>query len=493
MTSILCLDIGSSSIRGIVYDEKGRSLFTSQRQYCPTVQSNSIVEQDSDTWISLIDAILKTAGAFCRDRNIDITAISVTSQRSSLIPLDKSGKSLSNTMMWHDRRTIDLCEELSDYNSEVYRICGLPISPVFSAVKMLWIKKNMSEIYDGAYKLVGIHDYILNYLTGRFVTDESFASRTNLFDLKERQWSDKLLTIFQIQKQKLCEVIPPGTVCGRLKKELAKRYGFKNDVEVVTAGGDQQCSAIGMGVHSKGHMGVTTGTGAYIVAHSDEPVIDKQHRILCSISAIPGKYIVEASTLTSGVIYNWFNKLFFDENDYDEINNAVSMSPVGANGLLLLPHFKGAGAPRWNPNAKGVLYNLSLETSKGDMARAILEGIAMETADSFEIIQQLCGEQTSISISGGLTKFGVFNQILADVLDKEVGKTATPETTSTGAWISAAVAVGLYGNYSEAYDTVMDLEGLESFSPIDKHSAMYRDIVIKRNEIYDALLENNVY
>ncbi len=487
MNGIISLDIGTSSVKGITYNDQGSCVFKTQRSFEHSVENDQIVEQSSGIWHSYVDSILIETGKFCAANDIQISAVSLTSQRSSVIPVDRDGNSLYNTIMWYDRRTADLCQELTVFNDEVYRISGLVISPVFSAVKILWFKRNLPDVYEKTYKMLGIHDYILHFLTGRFVTDESFASRTNLFDLEKRQWSERLAGIFDVDIDKLCEVVRPGTSCGSLRIELAERYGFINDVNVVSAGGDQQCSALGLGVFSKGSVEITTGTGGFIIAHSDHPVLDKERRISCNISAIPGKYIVEASILTSGVIYDWFNRQCFDENNFDKIDKSVMDSPVGAKGVLLLPHFKGAGSPKWDPDAKGVFYDLSLNTTKGDMARSILEGIAMEAADSLEIIEELCGNISRISVSGGLTKFDEYDHIMADVFGKEIIRYASSDATALGAWISAAAAIGSFRSQEEAYERYAGSADIEIFVPNEENTKIYRENILRKNALYDAL------
>jgi len=160
--------------------------------------------------------------------------------------------------------------------------------------------------------------------------------------------------------------------------------------------------------------------------------------------------------LTSGTIYRWFKESFFTAAEqggdpFERLNAEAQSAPPGANDLLLLPHFKGCGTPYWDPEAKGVFYNMTLSTSRGEMARAILEGIAVEMKASIELIEALCGTIRSVSVSGGMTKSSLFNQIQSDIFERPVVRFDNNEATSLGAWIAGAVASGIEASYAEAF------------------------------------------
>lgn len=496
MSEILTIDIGTSSMRGVLFDSKGLVLSVIQKEYIPIFKENGEVEQDPYTWKSILDNILCHMGMYSKRHNIDIKGISITSQRSSVIAVDRHGQSLYNAIMWQDRRTLKLCKELESHNQMVYDKCGMKISPVFSAVKMLWLKQNQREIYDKTYKMMGIHDYILYLLTGKFLTDESLASRTNLFNICDRVWDDKLIEIFKLDKSKLCDVIKPGSVAGKLNEELANKWGLKSNIKIISAGGDQQCAALGLGVMDRGEAVVNTGTGSYVIGHIDEPVFDDKMRTICNISAIPGKYILEAGTLTSGIIYSWYNQEFYKtnkkiEHSYLKINKEVELSPVGARGVILLPHFKGAGAPNWNPYAKGIFYNVTLETKRGDMARAILEGIALEMAGNIHLLEGLSGKIDKISVAGGLTKLATYNQIIADTFNKSILKSPIEEATALGAFISAAVTLTFFDNYQEAFNICYHNKVTKEINPIIENVEQYKLQKSQKDEVYNLISQIN--
>ncbi len=328
-------------------------------------------------------------------------------------------------------------------------------------------------------------------LCGRFVTDHSLASNTSLLNLKTRQWDQELLDIFSVDRAHLCDLVAAGSVCGRTSGGLQRQTGIAEGTPVVTAGGDQQCAALGLGVTSVGKLKCTTGTGSYLIAHVDAPVIDEKKRFLCKVGAIPGSYNLEAGMLTTGTVYRWFLEQFYGgasgDAQVEAANQEVLSSPPGANGALLLPYFEGSGAPYWNPRDTGLFYGLKLSTTRADMARAVLEGIVLGMAENVSLFRQKLGSVSQICISGGMTEFDAYNQLQADIYGSAVALYPNRESTSLGAWISAAVACGLYGSYDEAFRIVQPEGSEKIFSPDQEMHRFYTELNQRRQRLYQAI------
>lgn len=183
-----------------------------------------------------------------------IDAISITSQRSSVIPVDENIRPLSNAIMWQDKRTNYICESMENLNDKVFSLCGSRVNPVFSGSKMMWIREERPEIYAKTYKFMVIPDYLIYLMTGRICTDYTYGSRSLLMNIRTHEWDDELLEIFHVEKEKLCELVEPGSVCGHITKAFAEITGCQEGIPVITAGGDQQCGAIGQGVVKRCHV-----------------------------------------------------------------------------------------------------------------------------------------------------------------------------------------------------------------------------------------------
>jgi sugar (pentulose or hexulose) kinase len=266
---------------------------------------------------------------------------------------------------------------------------------------------------------------------------------------------------------------------------------------VISAGGDQNCAALGQGVYSAGTVVTNTGTGSYLIAHADQPTFDPGMRLACNASALPEAFIVEATLVTSGSIYRWFSERFYPaagppDQAFQEINAEAVSAPAGANGVALLPYFKGAGTPWWNPKATGTFLNLTLSTTRADMARAVLEGIAAEMKESLELIEELVGPVGSISASGGLTALGLYNQIQADMLEKPVHIHRFTEATALGAWVNAVAALGIHPSRPAAFEAVVQDSPPAVFTPEPGAVRIYSDLRRRRNAAA-RLLETSGY
>jgi len=492
MKGIITVDIGTTSMRAILFDRQGLALHIDQRENVPQFFNDGRVEQDPAAWQTIVCEVLGNCAAVAAAKGIEPLCVSVTAQRSSVIPVDRDGRPLHPAIMWQDKRCAALALAMDEHNRAVYGKTGLKISPVFSALKMTWLRRNRPDIFKRTYKMIGIQDWVLYLLTGRFVTDQTFGSRTNLLDLKTRAWDPDLLSLFEVEPGMLCELVEPGSIIGALTPAMALATGLAAGLPVVSAGGDQQCAALGLGLFSGERAVSNTGTGSYLIGHTDRPAFDEKMRLSCNVSAVPDAYIVEAAVLTSGTIYRWFAESIFGGNapsgdPFVAVNAAAQSAPPGCNGLLLLPHFKGCGSPHWDPDAKGVFFNLTLSTSRGDMARAILEGIAVEMKGSLELVERLCGTVASVTVSGGLTRSKLFNQIQSDIFERAVVRLKNDEATSLGAWIAGAVALGVEDNHAAAFARVSDPVSAQSYQPDPALQQTYQRQCRQSQALYQAL------
>jgi sugar (pentulose or hexulose) kinase len=489
---VVTVDVGTSSMRAILYDAEGRALHVDRRANVPAYLSDGRVEQDARTWQTHLPSILRGCGAAAGRAGLEPVCIAVTAQRSSVIPVDAAGAPLHPALMWQDTRSAELARALQDAEPLVYRKTGLRISPVFSAIKMAWLRGFRPEVWSATRKLVGVQDWVLYLLTGRWVTDHSLASRTNLLDLDALDWDPDLLRLFGVPREKLCDLVAPGSLVGGLSPEMAAETGLAPGLPVVSAGGDQQCAALGLGLFSAGHAVSNTGTGSYQIRHADAPVHDDRMRVSCNVSAVPGAFVVEAAMLTTGAVHPWFRELLAPGGADvalapGALDEEAARVPPGADGLVLLPHFKGCGSPHWDPEARGAFVNLSLATTRGAMARAILEAIAAELGEGLAVVEELCGPVQDVHASGGLTRSALFNQVQSDVLERTVLRFRGNEATSQGAWIAASVATGLAASHAEAFDRLSAHEPPDRYTPDPATRDAYRRLRLRSRAIYDAL------
>ena len=496
MEHILVIDVGTSSLKAMLYDRRGTLLHRASHEYHSEFTENNHVEQSSLTWKSALLFGLKETGEFLQTRGIGVEAIAVTSQRASVIPVNREGEPLQNALMWQDKRSSDQCAELLQQIGlqDVYRRTGLRVDPYFSAPKMMWLHENRPDIYAASEKLIGVQDYVIYLLTGTYVTDWSQACRTMLMNINSLSWDKDLLDFAGISVSKLPELCPPGSTAGFLDSGLANSTGLVPGTPVIVCGGDQQCAALALNVSRPGYAEANTGTGSFVIAYSEAPQFDLKCRTLCSAAAVAGKWIVEAGIFNTGSVHRWFREQFYPEteNAYAVMNKEAGESPVGANGVFMLPHFEGSAAPYWNPLAKGLFFNLSMGTRRSDFARAILEGIALEITHNILLIENLVKNISIVSVAGGLAAFDLFNQIQADAFNKTVICYDNSEASSLGALMSAMIELGIQPNHADAFRAVCCSNAVE-FQPNAINVPKYRTLLKRKNVLYQALNENNVY
>lgn len=321
--NVIVLDVGTSSMRGSVCNEKGEFLFVRQIKYSPCHGPGGMVEQSPEDFENGLKMILTEIDVFLKTTGNKPEAITLTAQRSSVIPVDKNGKPLCRTIMWQDTRNEGICRELKAQEETIFRLSGAAVNTVFSGEKMRWLKKEHAAIFKKAYKLTNIPEYLMYLMTGNFCTDYTYGSRSHLMNLRNRSWDEELLGIFEIPEGMLCELHAPGSVIGYLKREMALATGLPEGLPVITAGGDQQCAAAGQGMLQEEIASIVLGTGAYLTTMCGSVPDSFSKDMICNCAAVPEKYVIEANVLTCGCAFDWFLREFYDwdgEIDLSKIN-----------------------------------------------------------------------------------------------------------------------------------------------------------------------------
>lgn len=482
------IDIGTSSARVLLIDRDGKIEQCWQKKYGLYVLDEKTVLQDPEEIMRYIWEMLECAADWIAEKNYIIECISVTGQRSSVIPMNRDGKAMTKAISWQDTRAYEICLEYQKYWEEIYQITGMKLSPVFSAPKMMLLKRSMPEIYEKAYKIVGVQEYVIWHLTHRFVTDLTIASRTSLLNIQTLQWSERLLELFQIDLEKLCELIPAGGIAGDAIPSIKRLFHVNSELPVVSAGGDQQCAALGLGCFQHGDVEVNSGTGAYVIAVSDTPVLDKKMRVNCNVSGIPGKWIIEGAVLSAGKAVDWLNNEFFGgrTGDFSEFMKACEETPAGANGVIAAATFSGKGTPDWNARVRAAFLKVGFENKKTDLPRALLEGIAAELNDCLQTVEELTQKKAdTIHVAGGMTENVIYCQVLSDMFGRKLCKPKVCEATALGAWISAQIFLGNIEKYEEAYEKYACKEGNRYYFPNPENRQLYQEENKLRNYYLD--------
>lgn len=486
--NILSLDVGTTSMRGILYDETGtilacKSILTPLISACS--KKVSTMEQTPAVYT---DGITEICRAIAECHPVD--AISVTAFRSAPTLVDRDGNALCNFVMWQDTRNYEICDRLKYADAQVYATCGSSINTVFTATKLTWFKENCTDLYQRAYKGMIVPDYIIHFITGSFSTDYTYGSRTLLMDIRNLKWSRDMCDLFRIDEDKLCELVPQGGISGTVTKQFSALTGIPEGIPVVSAGGDQQCGALGLGVMDSSTIEVNSGTGSFVISLTDSPVLTNSS-VICNVSAVPGKYTQEMNIISSASALNWlirevFPEYWGDSPDFDSVNRIAEQTVPGCHGVWAIPHFQGCGSRAWNPTATAVFGGLTLSSSRKDLIRALYEGIASEIAKSIDILPAECRSAVEIAVAGGLSNSEIYLKILCDMTGRRLIKSNNIQATALGAFISASVATGLYSDFHSALQAVRSRDTSETMLPNMDNVKFYAEYKKKTEKMYCA-------
>lgn len=486
MKTLVIVDTGTTSMRSTLFDLSGSVIQMFQAHHPPHYHPDGRVEHDGLSYLTVLEKLLGQSSQFAHQNNHTIEAIALTSFRSAVVPVDEKGTPLFPVIMWQDNRTDPLVARYAPVCQTIYEKSGAVVTSVFSSLKMQWLRKNQDAIYRKTHRMVGVQDLMIHHLSGKFVTDYSLAGRTSLLNIHTLSWDEELLGIYGIEASLLCDLVAPGSIVGSLDQGVATRVGLQQGIPVLSSGGDQQCAALGTGLLDAKTVIANTGTGSYVVGLSHQPVIDPQKRIFCTPSTIAGLYHLEGGMISTGSVYRWFRELLDSSVDFASLDQLAQLSPPGSQGVMVIPHFKGSGSPYWDQNAKGTINNLTLSSTKGDIARAILEGIALEIRENITIFEEIAHPIAQMRVSGGMAKSAVFNQIQADILQKEVIQPFNTETTSLGAWINASVALGHHSTHLQAYLSSVSPDQETSYTPDETLVPIYEELLRQKRRYFSA-------
>jgi len=463
------LDIGTTSVRFILFHLNGHILFKSSKEIKQIYPRPDRVEEDpGQIWEATEMVINNTISKGKIDKS-SILALGITNQRESVVLWDRDkAVPCANLIVWQDRRTARRCRELKDagYENIIKEKTGLTIDPYFSATKIEWLLKNNPEIESlkNTKKLAfgTVDSYIIYKLTGNHLTDYSNASRTLLFNISRLCWDDELLDIFNIDKNILPRVLPcyGNAIFGATKKESV----FGRQIHICSVFGDQQGALFGQRCFGKGEIKSTFGTGSFIILNTGRERVISKNGLLSTIFYGDGKdiyYALEGSIYNTGSIFQWLREGLGIIDDYDEIEKLAK--DIGyQEDLFMVPALTGLGAPYWDPCARGMIIGITRATSRGEIIRAAIESTGFRTADVLKAMaKDIKMDIKKLKVDGGVTKNRLFCQVLADITGASIIKFDIEEITSLGAMYGAGIGIGIWDNISDIKEDM----GFEEYLP----------------------------
>jgi glycerol kinase len=460
-TYIIALDQGTTSSRALLVDQKGRIQGMEQQEFKQIFPKSGWVEHDA---MEILETQLGVLHKLLKDKNIPaqaIKGIGITNQRETTVVWDKNtGKPVYNAIVWQDKRTADICEDLKKQGllDHVRKTTGLVIDSYFSGTKVKWILDHVAGARERAEKgelLMGTIDswLVWNMSNNKnHLTDYTNASRTLLYDIVKLQWDDTLLKALGIPKSMLPQVKPSAHHFGNFNID-------GEDIPIAGIAGDQQAALFGQGCFNKGTAKNTYGTGCFMLMNTGpEPQFSKNGLLTTIAYGLDGtvQYALEGSVFIAGAAIQWLRdglELISEAKETEALANSIA----GESDVYVVPAFAGLGAPYWDMYARGAIFGLSRDTSKAHLAKATLEALAYQTKDILKAMEDDSGLQLhSLRVDGGACANNYLMQFQADILDTEVHRPEVIESTAMGAAFLAGIQVGLWNQADIDQNRPMD-------------------------------------
>ncbi|MEI7616661.1 MAG: FGGY family carbohydrate kinase, partial [Actinomycetota bacterium] len=468
---IVSLDFGTSNLKGAVYDMDGKEIAYESIESSLYTPSNSIVENDLNLYWDNIVIILKNLAKKLGDKSKNVVAIGTSSQGETIVPIDKSGNPLRNAIVWIDTRTTaQVLEFKRNFSTEeMYKKSGCPdVDTSWPATRILWMKQNEPDIFKNTYKFLLLEDYIIFKLTNRFAGEATVYSSSYYYDIVKFEYITPVLDFLEIGKDRLPDILMPGTIVGNITQKTAEITGFSKFTKVVIGAMDQICGAVGAGNISNGIATETTGSCFAMVVTTAEPMFNYEQKIPCIPHAVPGLYALMPYSPTGGIVIKWFRDRFCSEEQisahkenkdiFKIMDDEAEKIPAGSEGLIMLPFLTGALFPEYNPDARGVYFNFSINHTKAHFIRAGLESIGFMMKNYLESLGKMgINIEKIISIGGGASS-KLWSQIKADMSEKVIEIPSCTEMALLGSTILTASALGFFKNISDAGKNIVKME-----------------------------------
>jgi glycerol kinase len=464
MAHLLALDQGTTSSRAIVFDDAGRIVGVKQREFKQYYPQPGWVEHNAEEIWQTQLAVATEVLAELKLRPADIAAIGITNQRETVVLWDRTtGEPLHHAIVWQDRRTAGVCDKLraGGHEPTLHAKTGLLADPYFSGTKLAWLLDNVpgarAAAEAGRLACGTIDSWLAWKLSGGalHITDASNASRTLLMNIHDGDWDDELLQLLRVPRGILPEIRSSSEIYGEVAADLPLA-----GIKLAGIAGDQQSALFGQTCFQSGWAKNTYGTGCFLLMNTEGQAVDSRHRLLTTIAWRLGnktEYAIEGAVFIGGAAVGWLRDglgVIKSSSDVEPLARSVPDS----GGVSFVPAFTGLGAPDWDPYARGAIFGLTRGTTTAHLARATLDGVALQVADLLGGMQDDAGFQLQeLRVDGGASVNDTLLQIQADVLQLPVVRPKVTETTALGAAYLAGLAVGVWpGREAIAHQWAVD-------------------------------------
>jgi xylulokinase len=480
------LDVGTTSIKAVVYDPTGAALARATRPTPTHSPRPGWASYDAEELWSVSCAVLQEALSAVPSREA-VRGIAVASVGEAVVPLAADGTPTGETIVWYDTRTQPQAEWLDRVigKDRLFAITGVSLQPIFSLCKLLWLKQERPADWARTTRAHFVADYIAFRLSGASMTDYSLASRTLMFDLHRQEWSGEILEAAGIGSDVLAPLAPGGTAIGTVTAAASAATGLPRTCVVSTGGHDHVCGALAAGVTRPGQMLNSLGTAEAVFLPLAGPIVDPaagREGFAQGAHVIGGMAYCFAGQYTSGACVSWVRQLVSGPGDppsYETLFAEAGAAPAGSLGTCFLPHLRLANPPYDDPRSRGAFVGLNADVGRGALVRAVLEGLAFESNASYEALLRYpeASRAAEIIAIGGGTRNQLLMRIKATVMGQPITVVEAEEATALGAAVLGGLGAGVYRDVDDALATLA--YGRHVIEPVAADAPMY-DAVYRR-------------
>jgi len=486
---VIGLDSSTTATKAIAFDRRGRVVAEGRAPIPLSNPRPGWFEQEVSDWTGAAARALRQL-----TRKVDagrIAGLAISNQRESFAQFDSNDRPLRPGTLWLDERAqTEVTDIVSELGDSVHQISGKPPDVTPCLYRCRWLSTHMPKLWRNTAKTAEVHGVLTHYLTGRWATSTASADPMGLIDVAAMDWSDSLLKAARLTRQQLPELFRPGDVMGEVTAGAARLTGLKPGTAVIAGGGDGQCAGAGANNFLEGRAYVNLGTAAVSGSYGRNFAIDRSFRTLVAVAE--DGFSFETAIRTGTFLVNWMVERLFNVNPaknpaiFKALEAEAKASPIGAHGLVLIPYWSGSMTPYWDSAARGVIAGLSGNHSRGDVYRALLEGVALELAMTTNQVAAATSPVTHFAAVGGGSRSDLWCQILADAAGRDVKRLETAEASALGAAMAAARGAGWYGSVADA-SRAMSGKSSKTFRPRSKDSGRYRELLAIYEELWPRL------
>ena len=470
---LLGIDLGTSSVKAVLVDDRGRLLKTGSREYAIHSPRPGRAEQSTEEWWKSTVCAVREA---VEGREASVQAVGLSGQMHGTVLVDGKHNPIGPAIIWADQRSIEEVDEFTSLAGKDLLAGAAGTAPAagFMGPTLLWIKRFTPDILDRSMNCLLPKDFLRLRFTGECATESSDASSTALFDITKRTWSSEIIGRVGLPETLFPPVLEPEQIGGQLRGEAANELGLPAGIPVSAGCADQAAQAGGNGLIEPGKGSVTVGSGGQIFIPVERPVKNEKLNLHVFCHAPTNRWYVMGAMLTAGLSLRWFRDLLGlsgEENAYEKLSSLAGGVAAGSEGILFLPYLAGERSPLMDPLARGSFVGLTLRHGQGHVSRAIMEGVAYALRQVLETISELTVPVGNLLAAGNGLESPVWRQIMADVLNRPLSLSREGEQAGRGAAMIAGIGAGIYHDYSELEGIVADRR--EVTDPTPAHRELY--------------------